>query len=34
MTVNQFKKLLEKEKFEQDNNIDVAAVTDVLSNLH
>lgn len=33
MTVNQFKKLLEKEKFEQDNNIDVAAVTDVLSNL-
>ena len=26
MTVNQFKKLLEKEKFEQDNNIDVAAV--------
>lgn len=34
MTVNQFKKLLEKEKFEQDNNIDVAAVTDVLSNLY
>ena len=34
MTVNQFKKLLEKEKFEQDNNIDVAVVTDVLSNLH
>ena len=34
MTVNQFTKLLEKEKFEQDNNIDVAAVTDVLSNLH
>ena len=34
MTVNQFKKLLEKEKFEQDNNSDVAAVTDVLSNLH
>lgn len=34
MTVNQFKKLLEKEKFEQDNNIDVAAVTYVLSNLH
>ncbi len=34
MTVNQFKKLLEKEKFEQDNNIDVTAVTDVLSNLH
>lgn len=34
MTVNQFKKFLEKEKFEQDNNIDVAAVTDVLSNLH
>ena len=34
MTVKQFKKLLEKEKFEQDNNIDVAAVTDVLSNLH
>lgn len=34
MTVNQFKKLLEKEKFEQDNNIDVAAVTDVLFNLH
>ena len=34
MTVNQFKKLLEKEKFEQDNSIDVAAVTDVLSNLH
>lgn len=34
MTVNQFKKLLEREKFEQDNNIDVAAVTDVLSNLH
>lgn len=34
MTVNQLKKLLEKEKFEQDNNIDVAAVTDVLSNLH
>lgn len=34
ITVNQFKKLLEKEKFEQDNNIDVAAVTDVLSNLH
>lgn len=34
MTANQFKKLLEKEKFEQDNNIDVAAVTDVLSNLH
>ena len=34
MTVNQFKKLLEKEKFEQDNNIDGAAVTDVLSNLH
>lgn len=34
MTVNQFKKLLEKEKFEQDNNIDVAAVTDILSNLH
>lgn len=34
MTVNQFKKLLEKEKFEQDNNIDVAAVADVLSNLH
>ena len=34
MTVNQFKKLLEKEKFEQDNNIDVAAGTDVLSNLH
>ena len=34
MTVNQFKKLLEKEKFEQVNNIDVAAVTDVLSNLH
>ena len=34
MTVNQIKKLLEKEKFEQDNNIDVAAVTDVLSNLH
>ena len=34
MTVNQFKKLLEKEKFEQDHNIDVAAVTDVLSNLH
>ncbi|WP_419171201.1 nuclease-related domain-containing protein [Negativibacillus massiliensis] len=34
MTVNQFKKLLEKEKFEQDNNIDVVAVTDVLSNLH
>lgn len=34
MTVNQFKKLLEKEKFEQGNNIDVAAVTDVLSNLH
>ena len=34
MTVNQFKKLLEKEKFEQDNNIDVAAVTEVLSNLH
>ena len=34
MTVNQFNKLLEKEKFEQDNNIDVAAVTDVLSNLH
>ena len=34
MTVNQFKKLLEKEKFEQDNNIDVAAVIDVLSNLH
>lgn len=34
MTVNQFKKLLEKEKFEQDNNINVAAVTDVLSNLH
>lgn len=34
MTVNQFKKLLEKEKFEQDSNIDVAAVTDVLSNLH
>ena len=34
MTVNQFKKLLEKEKFEQDNNIDVAAVTDVLSNRH
>lgn len=34
MTVNQFKKLLEKEKFEQNNNIDVAAVTDVLSNLH
>lgn len=34
MTVNQFKKLLQKEKFEQDNNIDVAAVTDVLSNLH
>lgn len=34
MSVNQFKKLLEKEKFEQDNKIDVAAVTDVLSNLH
>ena len=34
MTVNQFKKLLEKEKFEQDNNIEGAAVTDVLSNLH
>ena len=34
MTVNQFKKLLEKEKFEQDNNIDGTAVTDVLSNLH
>ena len=34
MTVHQFKKLLEKEQFEQDNNIDVAAVTDVLSNLH
>ena len=28
------KEILEKEKFEQDNNIDVAAVTDVLSNLH
>jgi len=33
MTVNQFKKLLEKEKFEQDNNIDLAAVTDFFSNL-
>lgn len=34
MTVNQFKKLLEKEKFEKDNNVDVPALVDILSNLH